>query len=158
MTVMTQFPVDVGGFMLTATWREVRHLTYRELRDMTYEGPQGLSIGKARNERAELAAAAKSAASGANGPAALSVPMYMLDADALHRRVFGLNMKRARKLADNMSQEKLADMLKVDRREVVRWEGGREPRLATRMKIAKKLDQSLDFFYDEAVLDEEGLR
>lgn len=110
--------------------------------------------GKARNEQALLAAAAKSAAGSNTGRAAFSAPMYALDGD--HKQVFGHNMARARRLAGHMSQEALAAILGVDRRVVNRWEcGHREPRGPMRKRIAEALGQPLDFFYDEAVLDED---
>jgi len=82
--------------------------------------------------------------------------MLMADEDTIHKVVFGLNMKRARRLAGHMSQEELADKLGVIQPIVSRWETGhREPRPATRKRIADILGQSLDFFYDESVLEEQ---
>src|SRR3954469_10933321 len=106
------------------------------------------------NIRDRFGRVTKSAASSQKGRAALSAPMETTDApmhaDADHRRLFGLNMARARGLADHRTQEPLAGIRGVDRRMINRWErGGREPRGPMRRQIADTLGQSLDFFYDE---------
>jgi len=117
----------------------------------------------ARN-RAQIAGpsgrAAEVAARFQTGRAALSAPMYMLDEEDILKRVFGLNMARARELAGpHMTQEILAARLGVDRRIINRWERGRrEPRPPMRKRIAEELGQPLDFFYDERVLDHEASR
>lgn len=99
--------------------------------------------------------AAKSAALHRKGRAAKSAPVYMINDRDLHKVVFGKNMARARRDADQMTQEELADKLKVDRRTVNRWEKGRrEPRGPTRLRIAQELKQPLSYFSDETVLDD----
>lgn len=125
-------------------------------------GAQSVTGGSwqpARN-RAQIAGFSGRAAEGAarfqTGCAAMSAPMYMLDEEDILKRVFGLNMARARELAGNMTQETLAERLGVDRRIINRWErGGREPRRPMRKRIADELGQPLDFFYDEIVLEKQ---
>lgn len=111
---------------------------------------------RAAKRAANLAPVARSATYGPAGYAASLAPMQTVD-KAPHERLFGLNMKRARELADGMSQKQLGILLGVSRNEVNRWENSRrEPLLKTRLEIADALNQPLSFFYDERVLEEEN--
>jgi transcriptional regulator with XRE-family HTH domain len=59
----------------------------------------------------------------------------------------GLNIRRARKLA-NLRQADLADLIGKPRRRVAEWEGGyHEPRPETLAAIAAATEQPLTFFY-----------
>lgn len=95
---------------------------------------------------------------GGEGPAicaAMYMPTKRIPAKEIPVSLFGLNMARARELAD-LSQTALDDRLGVSRGQVNRWENSpREPRFPMRKRIAVELGQPLTFFYDEGVLGAE---